>query len=166
MTFLGASRAVLWPGTRRDVHTYTLETAPGPPWGPVTVPGSLRVCWGPPPCCFLSGPGALQVLLGPFLTALPAVHVDCALGGRRAGPRPCIIPGLNGAAARVGRVQAQLTLQPSGLVGQALSFLPCPLWPGSEEGMGAGRAERPLLVGGGVRPSSLHSCNFYFGLGG
>jgi hypothetical protein len=49
MASLGASRPVLWPGTRRDVHPYTLVTAPGPPRGP---PGLLRtsdaqVAFGP-----------------------------------------------------------------------------------------------------------------------
>lgn len=112
----------------------------------------------------LSGLGALQVLFGPFLPALPAVHVDCALGGRRAGPGPCIIPGLNGAAARAGRVQAQLTLQPSGLAGQARSFLPSLLRPGSGKGVGVGQEERPLLGGGSVLPVSILA-TFALGLG-
>lgn len=163
MASLGASRPVLWPaGHKARCAPLHLGDCTRASLGPA---GS--VCCGPQSRSLLSGLGALQVLFGPFLPALPAVHVDCALGGRRAGPGPCIIPGLNGAAARAGRVQAQLTLQPSGLAGQARSFLLSPLRPGSGEGVGpgSGEASRKATPGGRVRPSNFHSCNFCFGLG-
>lgn len=61
-----------------------------------------------------------------------------------------------------GWVEAQLTLPPSGLAGQARSFLPCPLWPGSGR-RGGGWASQKATPAGRVRPSSIHFCNFCFG---